>query len=336
MNKNTKNILIASGVAAVTAIAAGLAHRAILKGLMDVALARKEPRAMAKSKEKIMGSDELSNVIGKVMDAAKALESEDHEIVEIEAYDGIRLVGHWFPAENPKRVLVAMHGWRTSWSQDFGLIADFWRSNGCSVLFAEQRGQGESGGEYMGFGLLERYDCLEWVKWADENTENIPIYLCGLSMGATTILMTAGFDLPERVHGIMADCAFTSPHAIWRHVVQTNLHLPYGLYSAAARDICRKKIQVGSDEYSCPEALKNCKVPVLFIHGSDDTFVPVEMTYENYKACPSAKHLVIVPGADHGLSYLVDREGYERAGVKFWRCYDEKIPEMPASTESEE
>ncbi len=328
---NTKAVLIASGVAAVTALAIGAAHHIIAKSLMNVAMDRKEPKVMAKSKDRLMGSKELSAVMGTVMEASAKFEKQEHETVEIESFDGIRLIGHWFPCDGAKRVIVAMHGWRSAWSQDFGIISEFWHKNGCSVLYAEQRGQGESGGDYMGFGLLERYDCLEWVKWANENTEEIPIYLCGLSMGATTVLMTSGFELPERVHGIMADCGFTSPHAIWKHVVQNNLHIPYGLYKAAASDLYKKKLQIDSKEYSCPEALKNCKVPVFFVHGTDDRFVPVTHTYENYKACAAEKRLLVVPGADHCLSYFTDTKTYEAAVIKFWEDFDESIPEIAAT-----
>ena len=84
---------------------------------------------------------------------------------------GISLIGHWCPCEEPKRTIVAMHGWRSSWSHDFGLIADFWRNNHCSVLYAEQRGQNNSGGDHMSLGLLERYDCLAWTNWINEKQE---------------------------------------------------------------------------------------------------------------------------------------------------------------------
>ena len=79
---------------------------------------------------------------------------------------------------------------------------------------------------------------------------------------------------------------------------------------------------MGSKEVSCTEALKNCKVPVMFIHGTDDHFVPVEMTYENYKACASEKHLLIVPGAEHGMSYMVEKDKYEKEALHFWQKYD--------------
>ena len=70
------------------------------------------------------------------------------------------------------------------------------------------------------------------------------------------------------------------------------------------------------------EALRNSKIPVLLIHGTDDHFVPVEMTYRNYCACASPKRLLIVPGADHGMSYLVDSEGYQSIVKRFWQEFD--------------
>lgn len=323
MKKSTRNILIGSGIAVAGVAALGAAYHYTTKYLMKLALDREGPKSAAKDKEKMMSSGEMSEIIATIMDVAKVLETTKHEQVEITAQDGTRLIGHWFCPENAKRIIVAMHGWRSTWSQDFGTIAPFWFENDCAVLFSEQRGQGNSGGEYMGFGLLERYDCFDWINWVNERTESkLPIYLGGISMGATTVLMTAGFELPENVRGIVADCAFTSPHTIWKHVVENNFHLPYGLYSRVAKDICEKRIQVSSDSYSTAEALKICKIPVLFIHGSDDNFVPVEMTYENYKACASPKQLFIVPGAEHGMSYLVDKDGYENVVKKFWACYD--------------
>jgi fermentation-respiration switch protein FrsA (DUF1100 family) len=42
------------------------------------------------------------------------------------------------------------------------------------------------------------------------------------------------------------------------------------------------------------------------------------MSRINYEACASPKALVVVPGADHGLSYLVDPQGYLQALADFW------------------
>lgn len=328
MKKSTKTILIGSGVLIGAAAVAGAVSHTITKKLVEVALDRNENEneSIETSKKHISGetSPEL-NVFMKVREtAAEKLESCSIDSVEITARDGVKLAGHWQSCDNAKRIIIAMHGWRSSWSRDFGLIADFLHDNGCHVLYAEQRGQNNSGGDHMGFGLIERYDCLEWIKWVDaQGYDNLPIYLCGVSMGASTVLMTAGFDLPENVHGIIADCGYTSPHAIWKHVAENNLHVYYDNWmSSIADEMCRERIQFRSKDYSCTEAMENCKVPVLFIHGTDDNFVPVEMTYENYKACASQKRLLIVPGAGHGMSYVIDKKSYEKTLMQFWTDFD--------------
>lgn len=320
MKKSMRNVILGS---AATAAGAAVTSHFTTKYLMKIAMDREAPKNLYRKKQQMKGSRELMDFMEEMNLASEKLMGCSCEAVEITGHNGVPLVGHWRPCRHPRRVIIAMHGWRSSWARDFGIIADFWYENDCSVLYAEQRGQGDSGGEYMGFGLLERYDCLEWIKWVNEYTGgSLPIYLGGASMGATTVLMAASLELPENVKGIVADCGFTSPYAIWKHVIENNLHLPYSLYRASANDLCRKRIQLDGKAYSTVDALQECWVPVLFIHGTDDKFVPVEMTYENYKACASPKRLFVVPGADHGMSYYIDREGYEKCLKDFWKEYD--------------
>lgn len=336
MKKSIKNILIGSGVVAAGITAVTAVSCALTKKLVKVALDREQPKTPEKSGNRLSGSAGQMKQFEEILTAAaENLKNSRCETVEITAYDGTNLVGHLRRCENEKRLIVAMHGWRSSWTADFGAISDFWYANGCSVLYAEQRGQGESGGQYMGFGLTERYDCLEWVKWANENGyADTPIYLCGISMGAATVMMAAGLDLPDNVHGIMADCGYTSPYAIWKHVVENNLHISFtGINSAVADDMCKKKIQMGTKEYSSTDAMRECRVPVLFVHGTDDRFVPIEMTYENYKACTAPKRLLVVPGAEHGMSYLIDRDSYEKTVKEFWADYDGYTPETGKAEE---
>lgn len=320
--KKNKNILIGSGIAAVGVLAV---TPSITKYLMKIALDRESPKGVKKSRERIKLSDAMLDFRNKKEIASNILENRKCEQVEITSHDGVHLIGHWRTCENAERIIIAMHGWRSSWSRDFGLIADFWHDSGCSVLFAEQRGQNNSGGEYMGFGMLEQYDCLDWINWINEQKgSGLPIYLAGISMGAATVLMTAGLELPANIHGIISDCAFTSPYAIWKYVVENNLYMPYRMHEKVANDLCKKKISYGAKDYSTVNAMKRCKVPILFIHGTDDNFVPIEMTYENYKACAAPKCLFVVPGAEHAMSYYTDKDGYEKAVKAFWDDYDLK------------
>lgn len=323
MEKRIRNILVGSSLAAVGLGVAGAAHRATTKYLVNVALNREAPRHTSKAGQRISGTQLNEKWVRRRVELGRKLQAMGGETIEILGRENVKLVGHWFTVPSPKRIIIAMHGWRSSWYNDFGFIMDFWIENGCCVLLAEQRGQGGSGGEHMGFGLLERHDCVSWAQWVNEHCgTELPIYLCGVSMGASTVLMAAGLELPENVRGIIADCGYTSPEAIWRHVAKDNLGVSYGVRSGAVNGLCRRKIQVGIGDYSCVDAMVECEVPVLFIHGTDDKFVPIEMTYENYMACTGPKRLFVVPGAGHGMSYAVDTAGYQKAMKQFWEDFD--------------
>ncbi len=322
-NKALRNAAIATGASAGTlAVGAALTYLGT-KLLINTALDRTPPKVMKKANGVISGSAKEPLVPAPALEASEKLKNSENQVIETVAHDGTRLVGHYIPCEKAKRFVIAVHGWRSSWDKDFGLISDFFRDNGCSVLYVEQRGQNESGGDHMGFGLVERYDCIDWIRAVNEQLGNkLPIYLCGVSMGATTVLMAAGSELPQNVHGIIADCGFTSPEEIWRHIARKNLHMPYVTQKHIADAMCRKKLLVGANEYSTVTAVQNATVPILFIHGTADRFVPIEMTYKNYAACASPKDLLVVPGAGHALSYYVEPERYEEAVKRFWKRYD--------------
>ena len=325
MRRQAKLFLIGSGITAVMMALAESTRHAVAQYFVSIALNREIPPHPIRAEQHLIDSCISEDLLLQVQQAGQLLSAKPHTVIQIQSRDGIRLTGHWMPAQRPKRIVVAMHGWRSAWDNDFGMIADFLLENDCSVLFAEQRGQGHSGGKYMGFGLMERYDCLDWVNWVNVETDGrLPVYLCGISMGASTVLMAGGLELPQNVRGILADCGYTSAVDIWKHVAKT-LHLSYGICGKPAGRLARKRLQMAMDAESCPQALARCRVPVLFVHGTDDRFVPVEMTYENYKACAAPKRLFIVPGAEHGMSYLIDPKGYESAVKAFWAEFDDGL-----------
>ena len=319
---NKALLITAIAVGAVIVVLTVISHF-ITRTLISIAIKRKGPKSIEIMRVKLAKTIQADSFQARINETGAQLLEKDIKEVEITSRDGLRLVGHWYPCENAKRVLVAMHGWRSSWNMDFGMIADFWHNEGCSILFAEQRGQNKSEGEYMTFGYMERYDCLDWVNYVNERTESkYPVYLAGVSLGASTVLMTAGLDLPENVKGVIADCGFSSAYGIWSHVVKVNMKLSYGLRGKIIDMYCKKHIGATSKEISTVEAMKKTKLPILFIHGSDDTFVPVDMSFENYKACSGPKHLLVIPGAIHGQSYDVEQEKYEAATKEFWGKYN--------------
>ncbi len=323
MKGRTKNILLSLGALTAAVSAACTVSYKVTKTLVSTALDREMPKGLKHKKPSGRTKPLDAELCAELAEASENLKNTEHELVNITSYDGENLVGHWFSKPQSKRIIIAMHGWRSSWVKDFCGVSSFWFDNNCSVLYAEQRGQNESGGDYMGFGMIERYDCYEWIKWVnDHNDSGLPIYLAGISMGASTVLMASGLQLPQNIHGIMADCGFTSAKAIWKHVMRNNMHMSYSIRSKLIEDMCKKKLNITSEECTTLQALENNKIPVLFIHGTEDDFVPIEMTYDNYKACRAPKKLFVVPGASHGMSYVVDKDGYQEAVLEFWDDFD--------------
>ena len=144
MKIETRKVMKLSGIAiAATTVASATAYLTT-RLLTREALDRDEPRVFQKAGNLISGTQSGNAFQEELRKAAEKLAQKENETVEITGHDGVPLVGHWIPCENAKRVIIAMHGWRSAWYKDFGMVSNFWERNGCSVLYAEQRGQGNT------------------------------------------------------------------------------------------------------------------------------------------------------------------------------------------------
>ncbi len=243
------------------------------------------------------------------------------ERVSIESFDGLTLRAKLLAEPDDARILLLAHGYRSAALWDFPSVVRFYRGMGCGVLLIDQRASGESEGRYIGFGALERYDLQRWAQYLAERFPKATIYMDGVSMGATTVLLSLGLDLPENVRGAIADCGFTSPIEIMRHVQRTTFPHSGGWVVGGVRLLLKLFAKYDPADCSTLEALEAAKVPVLFFHGDADKFVPVAMTRANYEACASEKRMFIVPGAGHGESYVLDRALCERAICDFFDAH---------------
>ena len=134
------------------------------------------------------------------------------------SHDGLLLCGKYLSCEGSKKTAVCVHGYTSNGLRDFGRISKILYNSGFNVLIYDQRACGESEGKYITFGIKERYDCLLWLKTILEKYGQKDIYLFGVSMGATTSLMTLAFDeLPKNVKGVVADCAYISPYHVFKY-----------------------------------------------------------------------------------------------------------------------
>ena len=230
--------------------------------------------------------------------------------VTIHSFDGLKLSALWVPAKNPKGTIIFAHGYRSCRLVDFSLAFPFYHEYGLNILVPEQRAHGESEGKIVTFGVKESRDMQSWIAYHNSTFGNIPVMLSGLSMGASTMLFLADKELPSNVKGVIADCGFTSPWEIIKTVFYRVIHLPATPVLWAAEFFARIIGGFSLREMDTRQILKNSKLPVFLVHGEEDGFVPYEMTKQAYAACTSEKELLIVPGADHGVSFLTDKPRY--------------------------
>ncbi|MBQ3222040.1 MAG: alpha/beta hydrolase [Clostridia bacterium] len=251
--------------------------------------------------------DAHSEVIeqGKAWHAAQNWES-----VSIQSHDGLTLRGAYLPHPQAKRAILCVHGYHGSAERDFsGAMADFY-AMGSSLLLIDQRAHGKSEGRYTTFGVLERKDVQAWAQYYETRTGGaIPMVLDGISMGAATVLMAGELDMPPSVSGVIADCGYTAPVEQLHHVVENMLHAKAFPALQLVRGMARLQGGFSLSGASARKGAAAWERPVLFVHGLSDTFVPPWMSEENFKACKGPKDIYLVEGAEHGLSYLVDKAG---------------------------
>lgn len=245
------------------------------------------------------------------------LAARDYEDVTITSHDGLELAGKYYHIKDGAPLAIAFHGYRSCGMTDFAGGSELCFDMEQNLLLVDQRSHGKSQGSAITFGILERLDCLRWIHFAVSRFgKDVEIMLYGISMGATTVLMASALDLPKNVKGILADCPYSSPSAIIKSVCKQkhyppNLSYPFILLGAKLFG------RFDLNATTAAEAVKLAKVPILIIHGEADGFVPAAMSAEVCNACPDRVQRYTFPGADHGISYLVDEPRYRRIVEEF-------------------
>ena len=241
-----------------------------------------------------------------------ALAERPFEGITIRSRDGLTLYARYYHIADEAPLDICCHGYKSHPFTDFSGGAGLCFEMGHNVLLIDQRGHHRSGGKAITFGILERWDVLSWIHYAvDRLGPEVKITLYGVSMGAATVLMASGLPLPEQVKGIAADCPYAKPEDIILEVGK-KMHYPPKLI--------RPFLYVGARLYGgfrlgdtdAIQAVQQASVPILIIHGEQDTLVPCAMSAQIQSANPRMVRRVTFPGADHAISFLVDEERYRR------------------------
>ena len=254
--------------------------------------------------------DTIANLLQTILD-------RPCELVSIQSYDGLTLWGRYYHVADGAPLDIAFHGYRSAGLTDFCGGAQISRELKHNLLLVDQRAHGKSQGNTITFGIKERWDVLNWVEYALKRFgPDTNILLFGISMGASTVLMASELPLPENVKGIIADCPYSSPAKIIR-TVGRKMRIPAPV--ATVFSWVGAKVYGGFDlgETDPVRAVRQAKVPILLIHGEADGFVPCDMSSDIQRSNPQMIYRCTFPGADHGISFLVNPERYRKLVGEF-------------------
>jgi fermentation-respiration switch protein FrsA (DUF1100 family) len=191
----------------------------------------------------------------------------------------------------------------------------------CHILIPHLRAHGMSMGNYIGYGLPDSQDILMWTEYMEKNLPpNMSILYHGWSMGASTALIAAeSGHLSRSVVGLVVDCPYDSLENQIRYIIRRKYHFVPGIFLRSISRFMEKNLGYSIKMISPIARAGKIKVPVLMIHGTDDTFVPTVMSEALYDAIKSPKRIVFVQGAEHIMSFDVAPSTYSSELDHFMR-----------------
>ncbi|TFB18553.1 alpha/beta hydrolase [Filobacillus milosensis] len=240
------------------------------------------------------------------------VDNQEFDYWELESFDGLRLQGYYLEAKEPtNKTVVFAHGYLGR-ARDMGLYGEhYYEDLGYNILSVDLRGHGQSDGDYIGFGWHSRLDLVDWIdKLLERQGDDAEIVLHGLSMGASTVLMSSGEDLPDNVKGIVADSPYTSVHDLFKYQMTRMFNLPSFPILNTTSIVTEAKANYSLKEASALDQVKKTDVPILYFHGNSDDFVPTRMTRELYKNTNSEAELKVFEKSGHGEAFAIYKDEY--------------------------
>lgn len=243
--------------------------------------------------------------------------------------DGIRLHALYAAAPEPTdRTAVIVHGYTDNAVRMLMIGYLYNHDLGYNILLPDLYHHGESEGQAIQMGWKDRRDVLRWMEVADAvfggHTQMV---VHGISMGAATTMMVSGEPQQPYVKCFVEDCGYTSVREQFAKELEERFSLPTFPLLDVASWLCSVKYGWDFREASAIDQVRKCMLPMMFIHGDADDFVPTRMVWPLYEAKPGDKELWVVPGAAHALSYRDNREEYTRRVGEFVGRYIGGRPE---------
>ncbi len=229
----------------------------------------------------------------------------------------------YLPALSPtRRTALLVHGYGC-YSLDMLHIAYIYHHLlGMNVLMPDLYAHGQSHGDHINMGWLDRLDVLRWSAVADSLFGGgTHMVLHGISMGGATVMMLSGEPAPPYIYAYVDDCGYTSVWDEFAGELHARFHLPAFPLMYTTSRLCQQRYGWNFRQASSIGQVARCRLPMLFIHGSEDTFVPTAMVYRLFAAKPQPKRVWVSNGSRHARSYADNPDEYTRRVASFVNEY---------------
>lgn len=191
-----------------------------------------------------------------------------------------------------------------------------------NILLPDLQNHGLSRGEAIQMGWKDRLDVMQWMDVASSVFgDSVQMVVHGISMGAATTMMVAGEETPGYVKCFVEDCGYTSVWDEFSHEIKNRFGLPAFPLMHTTNLLCNIRYGWSFKEASSIKQVEKCQLPMMFIHGDADTYVPTSMVFPLFEAKPEPKELWVVPNAAHAESYKDCPEEYTRRVKNFTDKY---------------
>ncbi|HAT4307896.1 alpha/beta hydrolase [Clostridium perfringens] len=248
--------------------------------------------------------------------------SASKEDITLKSFDGLNLTSTLIMNENPtKKFIVLVHGVSICYVGSLKYFDIFYK-NGFNVLIVNQRRHGKSEGKYSTYGFYEKYDVNMWIEYLKSRFGNdIILGLHGESMGAGTVMET--IPINNSIKFVIEDCGYSNFHELigfqithaYKNKLVRKILRPSLIF---ANFFMKTKAKFSMKKIVPIDIVASTSLPMMFIHGKEDYFVPWYMSVDLYKAKTKGyKELYLVEGAKHAEALEVNKILYEKKIMTF-------------------
>ncbi|MFI3230454.1 MAG: alpha/beta fold hydrolase [bacterium] len=251
----------------------------------------------------------------------KAFEKEKNKIkdwldntmvkgLKITGYNNTLLFAECFESRKySNKWVIILHGYGSKGTNMYS-VGRVFNKKGFNILLPDLRGHGLSGANYVGMGWHDRFDVISWINNIIKINKDAEIIIYGVSMGASTALMTSGEELPKNVKCIISDSAYTTAYEVLKHQLKKVNNMPVYVFLDSINNMCKVKNGFSLKQANTVKQVSKSSTPILFIHGSNDSIVPTKMVFDIYKNANCKKHIIIFKNIGHTMSSIINKKKY--------------------------